>query len=255
MKASTGTRTARAEPVLDWLRRDPRREPTIRIGGRELPVVIRRLERARRLTMRLAPDGSEVRITMPRWTRTAEALTFATSRSDWLARQIAALPTAEPIADGATIRFRGEPVTLRHTAAAPRRPVLAEGQLVLGGPQTSLQPRLKRWLTDEAREHLATDLAAYCQKAEQPVPRLALSNARRRWGSCAADSSIRINWRLIMAPDFVRRSVVAHEVAHLVHFDHSPAFHAFLARLFEDDIGTANNWLKAHGTSLYVPFG
>ena len=38
----------------------------------------------------------------------------------------------------------------------------------------------------------------------------------------------RINWRLVMAPDPVRRSVVAHEVAHLVHFDHSPAFHALL---------------------------
>jgi hypothetical protein len=37
-----------------------------------------------------------------------------------------------------------------------------------------------------------------------------------------------------MAPDAVRRSVVAHEVAHLVHFDHSPAFHALLDALFEE---------------------
>ena len=27
-----------------------------------------------------------------------------------------------------------------------------------------------------------------------------------------------------MAPDFVRRSVAAHEIAHLVHFDHGPGF-------------------------------
>ena len=87
------------------------------------------------------------------------------------------------------------------------------------------------------------------------MPALALSSANRRWGSCAADGSIRINWRLIMAPDSVRRSVVAHEVAHLVHFDHSPAFHAFLAKIFEGSVPSANRWLKEKGRSLYVPFG
>jgi hypothetical protein len=53
----------------------------------------------------------------------------------------------------------------------------------------------------------------------------------------------------------VRRSVVAHEVAHLVHFDHSPAFHALLDRLFEDDIEDANRWLSRHGRELYAAFG
>jgi predicted metal-dependent hydrolase len=69
------------------------------------------------------------------------------------------------------------------------------------------------------------------------------------------DGAIRINWRLIMAPDFVRRSVVAHEVAHLLHFDHSPAFHDCLAGLFEGDVAAANAWLKRDGRGLYQPFG
>jgi predicted metal-dependent hydrolase len=53
----------------------------------------------------------------------------------------------------------------------------------------------------------------------------------------------------------VRRSVVAHEVAHLVHFDHSPRFHALLAELYEADIAAANRWLKHHGRELYAPLG
>ena len=64
-----------------------------------------------------------------------------------------------------------------------------------------------------------------------------------------------MNWRLIMAADAVRRSVVAHEVAHLIHFDHSPAFHALLAELFEGDIEHANRWLKADRRRLYSYFG
>ena len=66
---------------------------------------------------------------------------------------------------------------------------------------------------------------------------------------------LRLNWRLVQAPDFVRRSVVAHEVAHLVHFDHSPAFHALLGELFEGDIEVANHWLSQHGRTLYAAVG
>lgn len=241
--------------MLDWLRRDPKEEPVVEVAGRALPVVIRRLDRARRMTMRLAPDGSEVRISIPRWTGTAEALAFAQARRDWLARQIETIPAATSIANGATLQFRGEALLLSHDSRAPRRPVVADGALRVGGIETSLAPRVMRWLQGEARDTMTGDLGEYCARVGQPTPRLALSSARRRWGSCAPDGSIRINWRLIMAPDMVRRSVVAHEVAHLVHFDHSPAFHHCLKELFEGSVHEANRWLKAHGRSLYVPFG
>ena len=66
---------------------------------------------------------------------------------------------------------------------------------------------------------------------------------------------MRLNWRLVQAPDCVRRSVVAHETAHRVHFDHSPRFHALLADLFEDDLPDAERWLKANGPSLFSAFG
>ncbi|MEY4721765.1 MAG: hypothetical protein RIQ46_1490, partial [Pseudomonadota bacterium] len=202
-----------------------------------------------------APDGSEVRISMPKWGRTAEALAFARSRADWLARQLETLPQTSDIGPGGQLPFRGEMLLVRHEAATARRVSIMEGELRLGGPAESLAPRLRRWLEREARHLLAEDLAHYCALAGKAPPRLSLSNARRRWGSCAADGTIRINWRLIMAPDAVRRSVVAHEVAHLVHFDHSREFHALLARLFEGDVAEANRWLKAEGRSLYAWFG
>ena len=52
----------------------------------------------------------------------------------------------------------------------------------------------------------------------------------------------------------MRRSVVAHEVAHLEHFDHSPAFYSLLKEIYEDDIETADRWLKRHGRKLYINF-
>ncbi len=241
--------------MLDWLRRAPAEPHRIVVGERTLPVEIRRLAHARRLTLRLAPDGSAVRVTMPQWAPTREALVFARARAEWLERQLAALPARQPLAPGATLPFRGVPHTIAHDPAAPRRVRRDGAALRLGGPAEALEPRLRRWLEGEARALFTADLAEYAARAGVPVPPLALSNARRRWGSCSAKGMVRLNWRLAMAPDAVRRSVVAHEVAHLVHFDHSPRFHALLGDLFEGDLDAANRWLRRNGRALYAALG
>ncbi len=241
--------------MIDWLLRREAQEPQVEVAGRVLPVVLRRNAQARRMTMRLAPDGSEVRITLPRWGRTAEALDFAEKRKGWLAGQLAAVPEPVSFTADSTLPYRGDALPIRHDPAASRRVRLIEGEVHLGGPGESIAPRLRRWLEGEARALMEADLACYCARADRPVSRLMLTNAQRRWGSCARDGTIRVNWRLVMAPDMVRRSVVAHEVAHLVHFDHSPAFHAMLGEIYEHDIGAANRWLKRHGRQLYALLG
>lgn len=241
--------------MIEWLMRSRQEPPAVDLGEAVLPIVVRRLGQARRMTLRLAPDGSEVRVSIPHWGRTAEALAFARSRREWLAGQLAAVPKPQvPEPDG-SIAYRGRALRIEHLPEAPRRPVPAGEAIRIGGPAHALSGRLRRWLEGEALVVLEADLSEYCRRAGVPTPSLALSNARRRWGSCGPDGAIRINWRLIMAPDFVRRSVVAHEVAHLVHFDHSPRFHALLAELFEGDVAAANRWLKREGRGLYAMFG
>lgn len=244
--------------MIDWLRRS-REEPSVTVAGRILPLAIRRHPRARRLTMRLAPDGSEVRITLPRWGRTLDALVFARSRTEWLEGQLAAVPEAVPPAPGGAIAYRGERLAIAWDSRLRRKPEAVGGELHIGGPAETLAPRLRRWLEAEAFRLTADDLAHYCTKAGLALPMLRLSRAQRRWGSCSGPKEgarcIRVNWRLVQAPDAVRRSVVAHEVAHLVHFDHSPAFRAFLAGLFEEDLEAADEWLRREGRSLYTAFG
>lgn len=255
--------------MIDWLRRSgvrpphaerqPHAEtapkaPTVTVAGRALPVEIRRLAQARRMTLRLAPDGSAARVSMPTWARQADALAFVRERHDWLAAQLVRLPAPLALESGSALPFRGDSLILDWDRQHPRRPVVDDGRLLVGGPAEQLAVRTRRWLEAEALRLCEADLAHYCARAGKPVPALALSRATRRWGSCAADGTIRINWRLIMAPDAVRRSVVAHEVAHLVHFDHSPAFHALLDALFEGSVAAANRWLKTEGRGLYRLF-
>jgi len=241
--------------MIDWLRKEAA-SPSVALADGEVPVAIRRHPSAKRMTMRLAPDGGEVRITIPRWGRTAEALDFARSKRDWLEAELARILAARmPLVPGGSIRYRGSELAISWSAQAPRGPMLRDGALHIGGPEDNLPARLQRWLENEAAALLQEDLAFYCGRAGVPQPRLRLSRARRRWGSCAGDGTIRINWRLVQAADAVRRSVVAHEVAHLVHFDHGPAFHALLREIYEGEIRSADRWLKEHGRGLYAQFG
>jgi len=244
--------------MIDWLRAD-HRDPSVEIAGTTLPIAIRRNARSKRLTMRMAPDGSELRITMPTWGRTRDALDFANARLAWIEQQLAKVPRPIQLSDGAVVPLQGRDLTIRWQEGGPRK-VRREGDMLLvGGPRNRLAARVQRWFEAEALQVLQEDLVFYCERADLPVPELRLSRAQRRWGSCTGERDtgrcIRINWRLVMAPDHVRRSVVAHEVTHLVHFDHSPAFYQLLDRVFDEQISAADIWLKTKGRTLYAAFG
>ncbi|QUL36739.1 M48 family metallopeptidase [Erythrobacter sp. JK5] len=240
--------------MIDWLKRGAT-DPEIELGGETLPIVLRRHPRAKRLTLRLAPDGNSVQITLPQWARSHEAIAFAHARAEWLNAQLAKIPRAAEPAPGGDVLYRGERLELIWDESAPRRPRHAGGTLMLGGQQSGFVARVRRWMEREALALFEADAGEYCAAAAlDPVP-VALSRAQKRWGSCSDKARIRINWRLVQAPDPVRRSVVAHEVAHLVHFDHSPDFHALLGDIYEGDVKVADRWLKQHGRSLYASFG
>ena len=82
------------------------------------------------------------------------------------------------------------------------------------------------------------------------VSSVSVGDAGTRWGSCSASGSIRYSWRLILASAEVRRYVVAHEVAHLVHMDHGTKFKALERKLFEGDVDAARLLLGRIGSRL-----
>ena len=214
--------------MIDWLRGEPR-DPTVTIGGREVPLAIRRHARAKRMTMRMAPDGSEVRITLPRWGRTADALVFVKSRGDWLERQLAAVPRAAPPTPGGSIAYRGQRLAIEWDPCLPRKAAPTERALQLGGPEATVPARVQRWLEGEALRLVQHDLDHYCALAVRPVPRLRLSRALRRWGSCsgpkagAGRSECIASMALIQAPEQRARSSCARSRPSGP-FRHSPAF-------------------------------
>lgn len=201
----------------------------------DLALDIVRHPRARRTKLSFDPVTGRARLTLPPRASLDRAVAWARGQRAWLAAQQARAPDARPFAPGATIPVAGEPLTIDWRADAPRTVRRDGDRLVLGGPPESVPRRIEAWLKRHALTLLEEDTAFYAARAGVTVSHVAVGDPRGRWGSCAHDGAIRYSWRLVLAPPEVRRATAAHEVAHRVHMNHSPAFHALVARLYGSD--------------------
>jgi len=216
------------------------------------PVRVTRPARARRLRLAVDTARREVRLTIPPRASLKRAIAWARDHEDWVRRQLDAAPLAVRIAPGAVLPFEGRDVTICWDPAHARTVKLDGDRLLLGGPIEGVEARIVNWLKRRALATLEAETQALARREGLTVSRVGIGDPRGRWGSCAANGVIRYSWRLIMAPVDVRAATVAHEVAHRVHMDHSPAFHARHAQMLGRDPAPARAWLRANGTRLHA---
>jgi len=223
----------------------------IQVGERWLPLEFVPHARARRVALRLCPARRAVRLTMPPRTGTARAMAFAQSQQTWLEQQAARrLPPPAPFQPGGVILFRG--ADLKLTAGKGRSVLFAHGQLAVPGNADAFAGRVRRFLAAEARRLLTAETQMLAATVGRNDVQVRLGDPASRWGSCSASGHIAYSWRLVLAPDFVRQAVVAHEVAHLVEHHHGAAFWALATELLGTSHQPAKAWLSAHGPLLFA---
>lgn len=226
-------------------------EALILVDGRSMPVDVRRSPRTRRYRLTLDAGGSRLRLSLPARAALSPALAWAQQQESWVRAQLVKAPQPLRLVDGAVFPLEGEPVVIRWRQDAPRTVLHEAGLLSVGGPTDAVSARILRWLRKRARALLEAESQALAQREALPLQSVSIGDPRSRWGSCSSSGAIRYSWRLILAPPWVRQATVAHELAHLIHMDHSPAFHAAHARLLGVDPGPARQWLRTHGAGLH----
>ncbi|WP_408021531.1 M48 family metallopeptidase [Sphingobium yanoikuyae] len=226
-------------------------EAEILIDGVAMPVRVRRSARARAYKLTIDGLRGELRLSLPARANLKRALGWAQGHEDWVRAQMAVTPAVTLLGDGAAFPLEGREVRICWIAGATRTIRLEDDRLILGGAAESVGARVLRWLRTRAKAVLEAETLAMAQDHGLIVASVGTGDTRSRWGSCTSTGAIRYSWRLILAPAWVRRSTVAHELAHLLHMDHSPAFHAAHARIYGEDPRPARAWLKAHGAGLH----
>ena len=215
-----------------------------------MPVAVRRYRSARRLKLRVDSAAGLLRLSLPTRTSKAAALRWAGEQGAWVAAQLSAVPALIPFADGAHIPFEGELLQLQWREGQRRGVERRGDRLLVGGPVESLARQVQRWLVLQARNRLSDLTSQLAAEAGVTVCSVGVGDAVSRWGSCSSSGAIRYNWRLILAPPQVLRFVVAHEVAHRLHMDHSPAFKRVEERLFGGPVAPARALLRELGPGL-----
>lgn len=211
--------------------------------------------RARRISIRIDTRAGEAVAVSPSERRLPDAVAFARSKSTWIAERLAARPGGTPLASGQVIPFRGGTARLEATggAGAARLVEAADGLcIVSGGEGEAYARRVTNLLKRTAREALQARTEVHLRALGQRQVTLTINDPGSRWGSCSPMSrSIRYSWRVVMAPPEVLDYLAAHEVAHLVHADHSPAYWSVVKRLVGDH-RPFRAWLREHGPALHA---
>lgn len=142
----------------------------------------------------------------------------------------------------------------------------AEGHLIVRAPRGLSQERIDAFLAEKedwiraAEKKMASRRAAHpepteeertalIQKALDILPGrvayyarllgvtptgITVTGARTRWGSCSGKNRLCFSWRLMQYPPEAVDYVVVHELAHILHHDHSPAFYAVIESVMPD---------------------
>jgi hypothetical protein len=215
--------------------------------------------RARRVSLRLDRTKREIVATAPSVRRLPEAAAFARERATWIAERLAELPCASPIHAGMTLEVFGQPVLLEagngrarwieaSATESARISAMGEGEGYARAVVLQIRKRALATLTERT--------AYYAGRLGAPMPKVAITDTRSRWGSCRPGArgtagSIRYSWRLALAPFEVADYVAAHECAHLLELNHGPKFWAHVHALVGDE-RRYRAWLRAEGARLHA---
>ena len=223
-------------------------------GGEVYCVALKRLSTSRRFTLRVRAATRDVLLTMPSRSSLRSAREFAERHAAWIGARLARLPRPIAFEPSAATPLRGVNHTIVHRPG--ERGVVwtetgARGPLIcVAGERPHVARRVADFLKREARKDIEAAVARHAKRLGVAPRRVTLRDTASRWGSCSSTGGLNFSWRLILAPPDILDYLAAHEVAHILHLNHSPAFWKLTRRLFPET-ERAEAWLRIHGPALH----
>lgn len=220
----------------------------VRFGNQTIGYSITRS--SRRSTVSIAIDPSAgVQVTAPSPASVTRLDDIVHAKASWIIQRLKRQSDLPPplskreFVSGETFLYLGRQYRLRLDKDEDPRPLrLDNGWLRVPLPKhlgeenrgPFVRAALIDWYKRHASKRLLEQVLFWAGKLEVDVPEVLLAEPRKRWGSASSSGMVRINWRIIQAPLSLVDYVVAHELTHLRHPDHTPKFWRALERVMPD---------------------
>ena len=205
----------------------------------------------RKLTLRIDDKERIPVLSVPRFCSRRQAVNFVNEHMDWIVNALNKLPEVKYFNDGETFSLLGKTVTVKHCPDARRGVWEEDGYLFVSGAKEFIHRRVKDYIKKRAGKEFYERSKILATKLAENLSGVSIKDTKSRWGSCSSLGHINYSWRIALAPDYVIDYLLAHEVSHLKHPDHSDDFWACVAGLCPE-WSNGRIWLKRKGKSLYA---
>ncbi len=226
------------------------------LDGQTIPYTIRRSTRAKRVIIKISRTR-EVCVVSPPQVPIADIMSFVQAKAAWIARHTIAsvhpLPPERRYEDGEVFSCLGEMFTLRIKRGGEEAYELRGDDLIITIPadfteyhaKDAIKKVISIYYSRRLYQYTMVQARVYATVLGISVPEIKIRDQKTKWGSCTARSIV-LNLRLCMAPRAITQYVIAHEIAHKIHPNHSPMFWKTVERLIPD-YEHRRRYLKEHG--------
>lgn len=220
---------------------------------------------AKRRSISIEVRQAQVAIRAPLRVAESILMDFLHQKADWVRRKLAeqaqiveAIPPLIEYKMGAGLPLMNEQLTLVLGHGTQSAITREDNNLHLLLSRRSRKPEqqqirdlLGRWYQQQALKILTDKTRRLTLSLGLKYQEVTIKATRSKWGHCTNRGAIQYNWHILLAPEAVVDYLVAHEVSHLRHHNHSAAFWALVASVCPD-YQALRLWLKQQGGSLVL---
>lgn len=238
---------------------------SITVGEQVLPIVKTR----RKKSIGIKPKSNLFELHVPRHLSERALRKILNDHKDWISDRVKQLQVTDraefSFKAGDCLLYQGESyafeVLQTDSLKNPKIELVNQQCLVtvpikkwqsfesIASQQAWLKALLQAWYKQQAETYFSKTLSGYAQQIGVTPAAIQVKTYKARWGSCYPDGRIQFNWRLMQAPAWVIDYVIVHELCHLKHANHSPAFWNLVEKHYSRT-QKSKLWLKQNQTVL-----
>jgi len=218
------------------------------------------IKRFSRKSLAIHVGHRKVEVRSPMWTSRREIRCFLESNKEWIEQKLREeakrYRESLRIENGRKIFYRARERRIVFQECPRQRVMVTRDEFVIQGPgltpkkakeqvEAYLHERASRYLPDRARA-----LSRYLRVSRR-LKEVKLRKTKTKWGHCTSTGVVQFNWLIMLAPDSIIDYMIAHEICHLVHMNHSEKFWDLVETVCPD-YEYYREWLQQHEHRLWL---
>jgi len=219
----------------------------------EFPIEVIRTNRKKSASVQVV--DCQVQVIIPQGLSDARIEQIVREKTSWIRDKLRKQSLMKPkkpkeYVSGEAFAYLGKNYRLKLAQGSSEAVKLTLGKLVIGA-DADIKRELTSWYIHNAEKRLNEKVVRFAQVIGVEPKTVKVKDYKSRWGSCSSLGDISFHWAIIMAPHYIVDYVVVHELCHMIHHNHSPAFWQRVEKVLPN-YRDCRDWLKHHGQGLKV---